>query len=122
MSKKAVVFDFDGTLAKNHSANAPEIKKNVKKLRKEEKKHNIVVLSARSDEDRGEVNDWLEKHDINADELVMRPKGNKESDPDVKKKLLKEDVSRQFKVKKAYDDEKKNVKMYKKQGIKAKKV
>ena len=120
--KKAVVFDFDNTLAKNHSANAPAIKKNVKKLRKEEKKHDIVVLTARSDKDRGEVSNWLDKHDIHPDELAMRPKGNKESDEDVKKDLLKKDVSRQFKVKKAYDDEKKNVKMYKKQGIKAKQV
>lgn len=122
MSKKAVIFDFDGTLAKNHGANAPAIKKNVKKLHKEEKKHDIVVLTARSDADRGEVDSWLDKHDIKPDKLVMRPKGNKESDSDVKKELLKKDVSRQFKVKKAYDDEKKNVKMYKKQGIKAKDV
>lgn len=122
MPKKAVVFDFDGTLAKDHKAHAPEIKKNVKKLHKEQKKHDVVILSARSDKDRGEVEDWLKEHDIKPDELVMRPKGDTESDPDVKKKLLKEDVSRQFKVKKAYDDKKKNVKMYKKQGIKAKKV
>ena len=121
MSKKAVVFDFDGTLADSHSSNAPAIKKNVKKLRKEEKKHDIVVISARTDKDRGVVDKWLNKHDIKPDKLAMRPKGDTEPDADVKKDLLK-DVSRQFKVKKAYDDKGSNVKMYKKQGIKAKKV
>lgn len=122
MPKKAVVFDFNGTLAKDHGSKAPEIKKNVKKLHKEQKKHDIVVLTSRSDEERDEVSNWLTKHDIHPDELVMRPKGNKESDVDVKEDLLEDKVSRQFKVKKAYDDKKKNVKMFKKQGIKAKKV
>lgn len=120
--KKAVIFDFDNTLAKNHSSNSPAIKKNLKKLRQEDKKHDIVVLTARSEKDRKTVSSWLDKHDIEPDKLVMRPKGNTASDKDVKKDLLKKDVSRQFKVKKAYDDEKKNVKMYEKQGIKAKQV
>lgn len=122
MSKKAVIFDFDGTLAKNHREDSPAIKKNVKKLHKEDKKHDIVVLTARSEEDRGEVSSWLDKHDIHPDELAMRPKGNKDSDSTVKKNLLKDNVSRQFKVKKAYDNEGDSVRMYKKQGIKAKEV
>ena len=121
MTKKAVIFDFDNTLADSHKSNASAIKKNVKKLRKEDKKNNIVVLTARSDKDRDEVSGWLKKHDIKPDKLAMRPQGDTEPDVDVKKDLLK-DVSRQFKVKKAYDDKSRNVKMYKKQGIKAKKV
>ena len=96
--------------------------KNVSKLHKKEKKNDIVVLTARSEKDRGEVEGWLNKHNIHPDELVMRPKGDKENDSKVKKHLLKDKVSRQFNVKEAYDDEKQNVKMYKKQGIRAKKV
>lgn len=137
--KKAVIFDLDNTLAdikdeeahhkKRHESfakeaeNAPEIKKNVKKLHKEQKKNDIVILTARSAHYEPETKDWLKKHDINPDRLVMRPADDtKDSDKKVKKKLLKKDVSRQFNVKKAYDDKEKNIKMFEKQGIKGKKV
>ena len=106
LAGEKISFDFDGTLAKDHSANAPEINKNVKKLHKKEKKRDIIVLTARSEKDRGEVEGWLNKHDIHPDELVMRPKGDKEDDSKVKKHLLKDKVSRQFNVKEAYDDAK----------------
>ena len=38
-----------------------------------------------------------------------------------KKKMLK-DISKQFKVTKAFDDKKKNVKMFRREGIEAKEV
>jgi len=43
-------------------------------------------------------------------------------DKKVKKHILEEQVLPHFEVKKAYDDKKKNVKMYRKEGIDAKKV
>ena len=137
--KKAVVFDLDNTLVdlkdeeKHHKSRheafakeaeeAPEIKKNVKKFKKDAKKENVVILTARSEHYRPETEDWLGKHGLKPNKLVMRP-GSDSTTPDatLKHKLLDKDISPQFKVKKAYDDKEKNVKMFKKHGIKAKKV
>jgi FMN phosphatase YigB (HAD superfamily) len=137
---KTDVFDLDGTLVdtmkykKHHkhrhegfakeAETAPEIKKNVKKLKKEQKKHHdVVILTARSAHYEKETKDWLKKHDIKTNKLVMRPQGDSETpDSNIKEKLLKKDISRQFDVREAFDDKSKNVNMFKKQGIKAKKV
>lgn len=137
--KKAVVFDLDNTLVdiKDEEAHhksrhesfaqeaerAPEIKKNVDKFKKDAKKENVVILTARSDAYRPETEDWLKEHDVKPDKLVMRPKDDTiSSDSKLKHRLLDKDISPQFKVKKAYDDKSKNVKMFEKHGIKAKKV
>lgn len=138
--KEAVVYDLDGTLVdtmkyeEHHkhkhegfakeAEDAKPIKKNVKKLKKDEKKgKNIVILTARSAHYEGETKDWLKKHDIDADEVVMRPKDDsKTSDQVIKNRLLDEKVTPKYKVSKAYDDKGKNVKMFKRHGIKAKKV
>jgi histidinol phosphatase-like enzyme len=138
--KDAVVYDLDGTLAdtkkyeKHHkhrhegfakeAEEAPEIKKNVKHLKKDEKKgKEIVILTARSGHYKKETKDWLDKHDIDADKVVMRPKDDSTTpDKVIKNRLLDEEVTPDYDVKKAYDDKKKNVKMFKRHGIKAKKV
>lgn len=138
--KDAVVFDLDGTLAnpKDHelkhnkryeawakeAENAPEIKDNVKKFKKDEKKGDkMIVLTARNDAYRPETEDWLKKHNIKADELLMRPKHDtEESDANTKSDILEGHILPRYKVKKAYDDRTKNVKMFKKHGIKAKEV
>jgi hypothetical protein len=52
----------------------------------------------------------------------VRPEGNTEPDYREKAHVLNDKISKQFKVTKAYDDKSKNVKMFKKHGIKAKKV
>ena len=136
--KNAVVYDLDGTQTNpaNHAhkhmkrdekfakaaEDAPEIKKNVSRLKKDAKSgKKIVVLTARSADYKKETKKWLKKHDIEPDKLVMRPKDDsKSSDKEVKEKLLKEDVTPDYKVEKAYDDRKKNVKMMRKHGINAK--
>ena len=62
------------------------------------------------------------KHGVPYDQLYMRPIDDHDKDKKVKKQLLKDEILPHFDVKKAYDDKKKNVKMFEKQGIKAKKV
>jgi FMN phosphatase YigB (HAD superfamily) len=137
--KKAVIFDLDNTLValkdeealhKNrHEAfakeveQAPEIKKNVKKINKDAKKEKTIILTARSAHYKPETKDWLKKHGVDYDKLIMRPtKDTKTTDKKLKEHLLKKDIEPHYKVKKAYDDKAKNVKMFKKHGIKAKKV
>lgn len=140
--REAVVFDLDGTLAeimtfeKHHKAKngknenfareALEIdprKKLVKKLRDlKEDGEAVVILTARSAHYRSETKQWLHKNNIPYDALIMRPTDDKDKDKKVKKELLEEDILPKFDVKKAYDDKKKNRKMFEKLGIDAKYV
>ena len=138
-SKKAIVFDLDGTIANtqdpnaNHKENSQDFRAHarsaspfsemVEKVRKaKEKGRDVVILTARSAHYRKDTKEWLNEHNIPYDALYMRPVGDDRKDKVVKKALLKEEVLPNFKVKKAYDDKKKNVKMFRKQGIKAEQV
>jgi uncharacterized HAD superfamily protein len=135
-----VVFDLDGTIAddmkyeKHHkhrnedfaqeALNVPVNEDILEKMKKAEKKgENIVILTARSAHYRDETKKWLHKNNIPFDALVMRPTDKlKKSDSKIKRDLLDEDVLPKFDVKKAYDDKKKNRKMFEKRGIDAKGV
>jgi uncharacterized HAD superfamily protein len=137
-----VVFDLDGTLADNmtwekhhkakngknanFAAEALEVgtnKKIVEKLQEAKQDgDNIVILTARSAHYRDETKKWLAKNGIEYDALVMRPTDNQDKDKKVKRDLLEEDILPKFDVKTAYDDKKKNRKMFEKLGVDAKGV
>lgn len=139
---ETVVFDLDGTIADtmkyekhhkgkkgkntNFAQEALEVGVNTNILDKMKKARddgdNVVILTARSAHYREETKKWLHKNDIPYDALVMRPTDNKEKDQKVKRELLEEDILPKFDVKKAYDDRKKNRKMFEKLGIDAKGV
>ena len=87
-----------------------------------DKGRDVVILTARSAHYRKETKEWLNKHDVPYDALFMRHADDTRKDKKVKKELLKENVLPNFDIKKAYDDKQKNVKMYKKEGINAKRV
>ena len=118
--KNAVIFDFNNTL-KDNSSGKPN-KKILKKALKDEKKEQVIVLSGESESKKAGTENWLKKHGLDKAELHVRPEHNTEPDYREKAHVLNEQLSKQFKVKKAYDDKSKNVKMFKKHGIKAKKV
>ena len=137
--KKAVIFDLDGTLAdtedpnahhkenhegfRRHALGADAIPKMVDKVRKaKDKGRDVVILTARSAHYRKDTKTWLNEHGVPYDALFMRPVDDDRKDKVVKKSLLKEEILPNFKVKKAYDDKKKNVKMFKREGIDAKQV
>jgi beta-phosphoglucomutase-like phosphatase (HAD superfamily) len=116
--KKAVIFDFNGTLSKKSG----EPKKHVlKKALKDEKKEHVIVLSAESHDKKNGTEEWLRGHGLGKVELDVRPTGNKEDDSREKAHELSH-ISRQFDVVKAYDDKEQNVKMFNHHGIKAKEV
>lgn len=138
-----VIFDLDGTIAddmtyeKHHKGkrgknpdfakealHVDTIDKIVDKMRAAKSKGEaVVILTARSAHYRDETKKWLHKNEIPYDALVMRPTDDsKQSDKSLKKELLEEDILPHFNVTKAYDDKSKNVKMFRKHGIKAKKV
>jgi uncharacterized HAD superfamily protein len=137
-----VLFDLDGTIAENmkyekhHKAKhgkhpkfaqeALEVGVNediANKMRAAKSKgENVVILTARSAHYREETKKWLHKNHIPYDALVMRPTDDKEKDKKLKRELLEEDVLPKFDVKEAYDDKKRNRKMFESLGIKAKGV
>jgi len=137
---KTVVFDLDGTIAdtmkyeKHHkhrnedfAREALEVGVNediLEKMKKADKNgENIVILTARSAHYRDETKKWLHKNHIPYDSLVMRPTDElTKKDSKIKRELLEEDILPDYDVKKAYDDRKKNRKMFEKLGIDAKKV
>ena len=120
MSKKdAVVFDLNNTLRKKSGKPRHHI---LNKAKKDEKHEEVVVLSTEQTKKHNEARNWLDSHGLDHAELKMRPKGAVEHDEKVKADILNNKISRQFKVKRAYDDKYSNVKMFKEHGIKAKKV
>jgi histidinol phosphatase-like enzyme len=137
--KKAILFDLDGTIADTEDAYAlhkidhptflqevkdaepfPNIVAKVKEAK--DKGRDVVIMTARSAHYRKETKEWLSKHDIPYDALYMRHAGDERKDKKVKKELLEQEVLPNFNIKKAYDDKKKNVKMFRKEGINAKRV
>lgn len=138
-NKKAVMFDLDGTLAdttdpnahhkenhegfRAHARSADAVPEMVEKVRRaKEKGMDVVILTARSAHYRNDTKSWLNEHGIPHDALFMRPTDDARKDKVVKKDLLKTEVLPNFKVKKAYDDKQKNVKMFRSEGIDAKRV
>lgn len=139
---ETVLFDLDGTIAntmqyeKHHKAKTgknedfaqealhvgvnQDILKKMKSAVNEGK--NVVILTARSAHYRDETKKWLAKNGIPHDALVMRPTSNRDKDQVVKKKLLQEEILPQFDVKTAYDDRRKNRRMFEKLDIDAKGV
>jgi len=137
--KDTVVFDLDGTLAmttdpkgqhKIHhekfarkASTAPVNEDILDKMKKaKDNGDDVVILTARSAHYRDLTKKWLSKNGVPYDALVMRPTDDLRSDKRVKRELMEEDILPKFDVEKAYDDRKKNVKMFEKLGIDAKRV
>lgn len=136
---KAVIFDLDGTLADTNDPEAKHKKKDdgframartaapnedmVEKAKKAKQRgEDIVVLTARSAHYRSDTVRWLNENGVPYDSLIMRPTDDDRKDKVVKQDLLREDVLPHFDPVKAFDDKKKNRKMYEKNGINAKGV
>jgi FMN phosphatase YigB (HAD superfamily) len=120
MSKKdAVVFDLNNTLRKKSGKPRHHI---LKEAQKAEHKEGVIVLSGESSAEHAEARDWLNRHGLEDAKLDMRPRGDKESDAKFKDREITKKLSRQFKIKKEYDDKTSNIKALKKDNIKAKKV
>lgn len=127
------IFDLDGTLSDNshrehlisgdnkkwreYLKKAKEdspVEIMIKKLNKLSEKYEIVILTMRSDEVEAETKKWLKENNINYDKLIMLPEGRwSKKDHKFKQEKL-EDLERPVI---AFDDNKKNCKMFKNNGI-----
>lgn len=78
----------------------------------------VIVMSGRSAECSGETIDWLRKHNILYDHLIMRAAGDNRPDNIVKHELFNEFVRDNFNVRFVIDDRSSVVHMWKKMGLK----
>ena len=112
--KEAVIYDMTGTLTKKKVAH------NARKDAAKGKK--VLVLTSRSIDQKQDTEEFLKKHRIPVDKVVMRPKGDTRKDSVSKKAEYEKKIKGKYKVEKAYDDKPSNVKMLRSEGVKAKRV
>lgn len=133
-----VIFDLDGTLSDNrHREHLIEgedkkwrkyldkcvedspVQKMVSKLNKISEEYEIIILTCRSDEVEEETIDWLEKHNVNYDKLIMLPEGRWK----IKDSKFKRDELRTMENPvKAFDDKESNCRMLYEEGLETYKV
>lgn len=126
------IFDIDGTLAKivpnkdgvTRSAYAwdkvgeDDVKPDVAYVLKQlEDTHDIVIMSGRSDKCFAETTQWLKKHNISYNELLMRKSNDMRDDSIVKRELLEHVENNYGIVKGVFDDRDRVVSMWRKIGL-----
>lgn len=123
----AVLVDVDGTLA--HMTNRgpydaskyaddavdPVIKELVNTL---SRTRVIIVFSARDEAYRDVMLEWLDKHGVLADMLVMRPEGDTRNDAIVKNEMYENNILGKYNVDFVLDDRDRVVKMWREKGMK----
>lgn len=124
---KAIVCDVDGTIANHNGIRHPhdttkyhldephaDIIKLVNIL---SVNHTLIVLSARDEQYRGVLLDWLEKHGVNYDQLIMRGASDTRNDALVKNELFEKYIAGQFNVEYIFDDRSRVVDMWRAKGL-----
>ena len=77
----------------------------------------LVLLTARPTTIRDVTVEWLERHELRWDLLVMRPEGDYLPSPDAKRMAVHEVVAHGFDIRLAIDDDRRNVDMFHSEGI-----
>lgn len=143
----AVIFDIDGTLAKNISRSPFDYSKVL-----EDEVHpdvawmanafhaifdlelaatgtvEVIVMSGRDDTCRVDTERWLDMYDIHYDQLIMRPAeakdnhGNKLPDYQVKYDLFNTHVRGKYNVRTVFDDRRQVVEVWRRMGLKCAQV
>jgi uncharacterized HAD superfamily protein len=124
--RDAVIFDIDGTLADvdeflHHLVHRPDsprdwkgfhtavgkakVKQDVLSMLKlyTIRNINIILLTSRNEEWRGETVGWLKKNHIPYDVLMMRSKGDRRSAPEFKEDRFKK-ISQDWNIVQVFDD------------------
>lgn len=117
---KATIYDFNDTLRDKDSGKTN--KKLLKKAVKDEKSDHVIVLSGEEPSKKPATRKWLDNHGLKDADLDVRPAHDREPDSQEKSRILTQQILPKYDVDKAYDDKKKNRKVFKKHGIKTKRV
>lgn len=122
---KAIIVDVDGTLAHMDMRGPydwdkvwsdvldPDVANIVSAY-----KGRVIVMSGRDSVCRQMTKEWLEKHEIPYDLLLMRPEGNQEKDAIIKRRLFDEHIRGKFHVEYVLDDRNQVVEMWRNMGLK----
>jgi len=138
MKTKCYIFDLDGTLCdvahrrhfvsrrpKNWDAwhaglpldkpHEPVVAM-FRALDRMDRDYALLCVSGRSEEYRGESEEWLARHGIHPDGLLMRQAGDHRDDRIVKGEIADE-IEREYEIVAAFDDRKRVVEMWVERGI-----
>jgi len=77
----------------------------------------VVLLTGRPVRVQPQTLDWLARHQLRWDLLVMRNAGNYQHSPEFKRLTVKELRERGFEVKLALEDDHRNIEMFKAEGV-----
>jgi Straboviridae polynucleotide kinase len=109
----AYIFDIDGTLAKCGERGVFDFEKCDQDLLVESVAliidrlrgpYSIVFLTGRSEQYRGKTEEWLMRHQISYDELIMRPDGDKTTDFLLKEKIYFERIEPKWRIMGVFED------------------
>ena len=125
----AVIFDVDGTLAHMDGKRSPFDWKAVgvdrvdNVIARQLKLHKdagdkILVVSGRDGSCRNETTEWLTKHELYFDELLMRPEGDYRKDSIIKKEIFENYIYGKYNVILVYDDRDQVVETWRSLGLK----
>ena len=124
---KAIVCDLDGTLAllngrDPYDASACEndiLNEPVASLLRKYRAlgYKVLLVSGREDVFREQTNNFLEKHDITYEQLIMRKKKDYRKDNIVKKQLYEENILNKYYVEFVLDDRDSVVEMWRNIGL-----
>ena len=78
----------------------------------------VIVLSGRDGVCRPETEDWLERHNINYDKLIMRKAGDMRKDTIVKEEIFWRDIADKYNVQFVIDDRPSVCRMWRDIGLK----
>lgn len=127
----AVVCDIDGTLAIHDGRGPYDLDRLETDLLSEpvacalalygRADHYVILLSGREEGDQGQhraaTERWLAKHEVDYDELWMRPAGDKRGDDIVKAELFDNHVRGRFNVRMVLDDRDRVVALWRRMGL-----
>ncbi len=134
----AVIFDMDGVLSdasqRQHFLDGPfqywekffaacgedaPIHEAVEMARLLDSSLAVILLTARPIRVRGQTLDWLQRHPVRWDLLVMRDEDDWTSSHSFKRTEMRDLEGRGFEIRLAIDDDPRNVEMYRRANINA---
>jgi HAD superfamily, subfamily IIIB (Acid phosphatase) len=133
---EAIIFDIDGTIANimHRVHHVKGEKKNFDKFYDDiesdllnewakaiisplKEDYTIILCTGRMEQYRKRTNDWLTKHGIWYDFMLMRKDGDHRQDSIIKEELYKEGIEPHYKVAFVVDDRQQVVDMWRKLGL-----
>ena len=137
--RRVIIFDIDGTLAKvEHRLHHIETRPRdwgaffaasykdephdeilyLNHLLARDPNNLILIVTGRSEHQRGTSIEWLERHEIYFHDIFLRPKGDRREDSEVKAEILERIIADYGRPYLVFEDRSRVVEMWRQKGIK----